>query len=260
MKKLFTSSLLAFGLVASANAADSDKTIAIGATPVPHVEILEIARPLLKAEGFELEIKEFNDYTIPNLATQDGDLDANFFQHLPYLKEFNKTKGTTLVETTGVHLEPMGVYSAKIKDLKELKDGDSVAVPNDPTNESRALDVLANAGLIKLNDNPLKTPLDITENPKNLKFSEIETAQLPRVLDDVSIAVINTNYAMNANLNPLKDALAIESNDSPYVNYVVVKQGNENSPKIKALDKALTSKEVKDFIIEKYQGGILPAF
>ncbi|MCR4942822.1 MAG: MetQ/NlpA family ABC transporter substrate-binding protein [Campylobacter sp.] len=259
MKKLFTSSLLALGIVAFANAADNNKII-VAATPVPHAEILQAAQPLLKAEGFELEIKEFNDYTVPNLATQDGDVDANFFQHLPYLQEFNKNKGTTLVQTVGVHIEPMGVYSSKIKDIKELKDGDSVAVPNDPTNESRALDVLASAGLIKLNDNPLKTPLDITENPKNLKFSEIETAQLPRTLDDVNIAVINTNYALNAKLNPLKDALVLESKDSPYVNYLVVKTGNENSPKTKALNKVLNSKEIKEFIEKKYQGAILPAF
>ena len=154
----------------------------------------------------------------------------------------------------------MGVYSKKIKNIKELKDGSTVAIPNDPTNESRALDVLASAGLIKLNDNPLKTPLDITENPKKLKFEEIETAQVPRTLDDVAIAVINTNYALNANLNPTKDALVLESKDSPYTNYVVVKVGKENSPKIKALDKAVTSPEVKKFIEEKYKGAIIPTF
>ena len=165
-----------------------------------------------------------------------------------------------MVKTVGVHLEPMAVYSQKIKNINELKNGDSVAIPNDPTNESRALDVLAGAGLIKLNDNPLKTPLDITENPKNLKFSEIETAQLPRTLSDVTIAVINTNYALNANLNPTKDALVIEGKDSPYVNYVVVKAGNENSPKTKALDKAINDESVKKFIEDKYKGAILPAF
>ena len=256
----FSKILLGALLAVSLNAADKAKTIVVGATPVPHAEILETIKPLLAKEGYALEIKEFNDYSIPNLATEDGDLDANFFQHLPYLNEFNKNKGTHLVKTVGVHLEPMAVYSQKIKNINELKNGDSVAIPNDPTNESRALDVLAGAGLIKLNDNPLKTPLEITENPKNLKFSEIETAQLPLTLSDVTIAVINTNYALNANLNPTKDALVIEGKDSPYVNYVVVKAGNENSPKTKALDKAINDESVKKFIEDKYKGAILPAF
>ena len=257
MKNLLKYSLVALSLTVAANAAEK---IVVGATPVPHAEILEVAKPILAKDGFTLEIKEFNDYSTPNLATEDGDLDANYFQHLPYLEEFNKNKGTHLVKTAGVHLEPMGVYSKKIKDIKELKDGSTVAIPNDPTNESRALDVLASAGLIKLNDNPLKTPLDITENPKKLKFEEIESAQVPRTLDDVTIAVINTNYALNANLNPTKDALVLESKDSPYTNYIVVKAGNENSPKIKALDKAVTSPEVKKFIEEKYKGAIIPSF
>ena len=260
MNKILLSSLVALSLSLSANAADKAKTIIVGATPVPHAEILEVVKPILAKNGYTLEIKEFNDYTVPNLATEDGDLDANYFQPLPYLEEFNKNKGTHLVKTVGVHLEPMGVYSKKIKDIKELKEGSSVSIPNDPTNESRALDVLASAGLIKLNNNPLKTPLDIVENPKKLKFEEIETAQVPRTLDDVTIAVINTNYAMNANLNPTKDALVLESKDSPYTNYVVVKAGNENSPKTKALDKAITSPEVKKFIEEKYKGAILPTF
>lgn len=256
----FSKILLGALLAVTLSSADKAKTIIVGATPVPHAEILEATKPLLEKDGFKLEIKEFNDYTIPNLATEDGDLDANFFQHLPYLNEFNKNKGTHLVKTVGVHLEPMGVYSAKIKDLNELKNGDTVAIPNDPTNESRALDVLASAGLIKLNDNPLKTPLDIVENPKNLKFSEIEAAQIPRTLGDVTIAVINTNYALNAKLNPSKDALALESKESPYTNYVVVKAGNENSPKIQALNKAINSDEIRNFIKSKYEGAILPSF
>lgn len=257
MKNLLTSSLVALSLFVSANAAEK---LVVGATPVPHTEILEFIKPLVAKDGFELVVKEFNDYTIPNLATQDGDLDANFFQHIPYLNEFNKNKGTTLVKTTGVHLEPMGVYSKKIKNITDLKNGDTVAIPNDPTNESRALDVLASAGLIKLNDNVLKTPLDITENPKNLKFSEIETAQVPRALEDVTIAVINTNYALSANLNPTRDALVLESKESPYVNYVVVKAGNENTKKTQTLNKAINDESVKKFIQDKYQGAILPAF
>ncbi|WP_170000138.1 MetQ/NlpA family ABC transporter substrate-binding protein [Campylobacter sp. RM9328] len=257
MTKILATSLVALSLLVSANAAEK---IVVGATPVPHAEILEVIKPILAKDGYELEIKEFNDYSIPNIATDDGDLDANFFQHLPYLEEFNKNKGTKLTRTVGVHLEPMGVYSKKIKNINEIKNGDIVAIPNDPTNESRALDVLATAGLIKLNDNPLKTPLDITQNPKNLKFKEMESAQTPRTLDDVTIAVINTNYALNASLNPTKDALALESKESPYVNYVVVKVGNEQSKKIQALNKAITTPEVKAFIEKKYEGAILPAF
>lgn len=257
MKKLLTSSLVALSLAVFANA----ENIKVGATPIPHAEILEVIKPILAKDGYTLEITEFNDYVVPNLATQDEDLDANFFQHLPYLNEFNKNKGTTLVHTAGVHLEPMGVYSNKIKNINELKKGDTIAVPNDPTNESRALDVLASAGIIKLNSTALKTILDITENPKNLKFIEVESAQAPRVLNDVTAAVINTNYALNANLNPSKDALILESGkDNPYTNYVVVKKGNEDSKKIKALNKAINSSEVKEFINSKYNGSILPAF
>jgi D-methionine transport system substrate-binding protein len=237
-----------------------NKTIRIGATPVPHVEILEQVKPILAKAGYTLEIKEFTDYVTPNIAVNEGDLDANFFQHVPYLEEFNKNKGTDLVKTVNVHLEPMGVYSSKIKNLNELKDGDSIAVPNDPTNENRALDVLENAGLLKFAKKDLKTKIDITENPKNFVIEEIDAPQLPRVLGDVAIAVINTNYALTANLNPTKDALAIESINSPYANIVVVKRGNENSEAIKALNKAINSEEIRKFIEEKYKGAIIAAF
>lgn len=253
------SNILVGALLISVNLIAAEK-IVVGATPVPHAEILELIKPELAKDGYELEVKVFNDYVIPNNATQDGQLDANFFQHTPYLEEFNKQKGTTLVKTVGVHLEPMGIYSKKIKNLNELKNGDKVGIPNDPTNEARALAVLQSAGLIKLNNKPLAKPEDITENTKNLQFVEIEAAQVPRTLRDTSISVINTNFALNAGLNPNKDALAIESKDSPYVNIVVVKKGNENSPKIKALDKAITSQTVKDFINKKYNGAIVPAF
>ena len=257
MKKLLAISLVATSLISSALAT----TLKVGATPIPHAEILEFIAPELKKSGIELDIKVFNDYVIPNIAVEDGDLDANFFQHIPYLNEFNKNKGTHLVKTVGVHLEPMGVYSKKIKSLNELKNGAIVSIPNDPTNESRALDVLASAKLIELDTNAqLRTPLDITKNPKNLKFKEIEAATLPRTLDDVDIAVINTNFAMNANLNPTKDAIVIESKDSPYVNILVVKDGNQNRDEIKALNKALQSQAVKDFITNKYKGSIVPAF
>lgn len=257
MKKLLAISLVATSLISSVFA----QTLKVGATPIPHAEILEFIAPELKKSGIELDIKVFNDYVIPNIAVEDGDLDANFFQHIPYLNEFNKNKGTHLVKTVGVHLEPMGVYSKKIKYLNELKNGAIVSIPNDPTNESRALDVLASAKLIELDTNAqLRTPLDITKNPKNLKFKEIEAATLPRTLDDVDIAVINTNFAMNANLNPTKDAIVIETKDSPYVNILVVKDGNQNRDEIKALNKALQSQAVKDFIADKYKGSIVTAF
>ncbi|CAM2918417.1 MetQ/NlpA family ABC transporter substrate-binding protein [Campylobacter hyointestinalis] len=257
MKKTVAMALLATSFISAAFA----EVIKVGATPIPHAEILEFIKPELKKEGYELEIKVFNDYVVPNLAVEDGDLDANYFQHIPYLNEFNANKGTHLVKTAGVHLEPMGIYSKKIKSLKDLKDGATISIPNDPTNESRALDVLVNAKLIEVdNSAKLRTPLDITKNSKNLKFKELEAATLPRTLDDVDIAVINTNFAMNANLNPTKDALALESKDSPYVNIVVVKEGNQNSKKIKALDAALNTKAVKDFIADKYKGAIIPAF
>ncbi|ABK81832.1 MetQ/NlpA family ABC transporter substrate-binding protein [Campylobacter fetus] len=257
MKKLTIAALLASSLISAA----FGEVIKVGATPVPHAEILEFIKPELKKAGYDLEIKVFNDYVIPNLAVEDGDLDANFFQHIPYLNEFNANKGTHLVKTVGVHLEPMGVYSKKLKSLKDLKDGAIVSIPNDPTNESRALDVLVNAKLIEVDlSAKLRTPLDITKNPKNLKFKEIEAATLPRTLDDVDIAVINTNFAMNANLNSTKDALLIESKESPYVNIVVVKDGNQNSKKIKALDNAINTDSAKKFISDNYKGAVVPAF
>lgn len=257
MKRLFF--LVAAALLVSVSAQAAEK-IVVGATPVPHSEILEQIKPALAAKGYELEIREFTDYVMPNLALDDGDLDANFFQHLPYLVEFNKNKSTALVATVKVHLEPMAIYSRKLTSLAELADGAEVAVPNDPTNESRALDVLAAAGLLTLADVEIKTKLDIVANPKKLKIREIDAPQLPRVLDDVAIAVINTNYALPAGLNPVKDALAMEAKDSPYANIIVVKRGKENAPKTKALDEAITSEAVRQFIREHYQGAIVEAF
>jgi D-methionine transport system substrate-binding protein len=235
-------------------------TIKIGATPVPHVEILEVIKPLLKAKGYDLEIVEFTDYVTPNIAVDEGDLDANFFQHMPYLTQFNKNKNTNLVKTVNVHLEPMGLYSKKIKTLDELKDGDTIAVPNDPTNESRALDILVKQGLLTFKDVEFKTVVDIVNNPKNLKIKELDAPQLPRVLDEVAAAIINTNYALSADLNPLKDAIVLESKDSPYANIIVVKKGNENKDYIKALNEAVNSPEVKQFIKEKYKGSIIESF
>ena len=239
------------------------KTLKVGATAVPHAEILEVVKPLLEKEGINLEIVEFNDYVQPNLALNDKELDANFFQHEPYLKNFmEEHKEVKLKSALGVHIEPMGVYSKKVKDLKDLKDGAAIAIPNDPTNGGRALLLLQKAGLLKLKDgvNEKATVQDVTENPHNFKFQEVEAAQVPRTLDDVDAAVINTNYAMQVNLVPTKDALIMEDNTSPYVNILAVRDGDEQSPEIQALVKALQSKEVKDFINEKYKGAVVPAF
>lgn len=240
----------------------ANEVIIIAATPVPHAQILNAAKPLLKAKGYDLEIKEFNDYVLPNMALDAGEVDANFFQHLPFLKEFNKNKGTTLIQVAAIHIEPMALYSKKhsIKSIKDIKEGQTIAIPNDPTNESRALEILARKGLITLDDEKLKTILDVMDNPKNVQFLELKAAQLPRVLSEVDYALINANYALSAGLNPLKDSILIEKKDSPYANILVVKEGKENEAKIKALKEALQSEEIKAFIKEKYKGAIIPAF
>ncbi|XOB61787.1 MetQ/NlpA family ABC transporter substrate-binding protein [Campylobacterota bacterium DY0563] len=234
--------------------------IKVGATPIPHGEILEFIRPLLKKKGYDLEIKSVTDYVTANIAVDEGELDANFFQHAPYLYEFNKNRKTHLVKTVSVHLEPMGLYSKKINNLKNLEDESIIAIPNDATNKSRALDLLESIGLLTLRKVSTKTVLDIEKNPKNLFIKELDAAQLPRILDDIDAAVINTNYALSSGLNPLKDAIAIESKDSKYANIIAVKRGNEKKDYIKALDEVLNSKEVKEFIQNKYKGSIVEAF
>lgn len=241
---------------------NSQVTLKVGATPVPHAEILNDIKPLLAKQGINLEVVEFTDYVQPNLALNDKEIDANFYQHTPYLDNFNKEKGTKLVSAGGVHIEPMGIYSKKVKDLAQTPDGAKVAIPNDPTNGGRALLLLQKAGLITLKDpkNLNSTVQDIAENPKHLQFMELEAAQLPRTLDDATLSVINTNFAIEAGLNPEKDALAIEDKDSPYVNIVVVRDGDQNRPEIQKLMEALHSPEVKKFIEDKYKGAILPAF
>jgi D-methionine transport system substrate-binding protein len=238
----------------------SKKVIKVGATPVPHEEILEKVKPILEKEGYELKIVEFTDYVTPNTALQEGELDANFFQHVPYLEQSNKEKHLDLDYTVKVHLEPMGVYSQSIKKLDDLKSGATVAIPNDPTNGARALRVLENAGLIKLKSGELISKLDITDNPKKLNIKELDAPQLPRVLGEVDAAVINTNYALEAKLNPTKDALAIESKDSPYANVLAVRKADKDKDYIQALSKALNSPEIKKFIEDKYHGSIIPAF
>lgn len=274
MKKLTllaTTALLSLAILASgcgssapAGGKESSKnvTVTVGATPVPHGEILKEIQPLLAKEGVDLKIVEFTDYVKPNLALSDKELDANFFQHKPYLDKFVAERGLKLEEACKVHLEPMGVYSHKIQDLKDLKDGSKVAIPNDPTNGGRALLILQKAGLITLKDanNITSTVADIATNPKNLKFVELEAAQIPRSVDDVDIAVINTNFALEGGFNPLKNALFLEAKDSPYANILVVRAGDQNRPEIQKLIKALQSPEVKKFIEDKYQGAILPSF
>lgn len=247
----------------SGAASSGAKTIKVGATAVPHAEILEAAKPLLEKEGITLEIVEFNDYVQPNLALNDKELDANFFQHEPYLKNFmEEHKEVKLKNAAGIHIEPMGVYSNKIKKLDELKDGATIAIPNDPTNGGRSLLLLEKAGIIKLKDGvgEKATVNDIAENAKHIKFQEVEAAQVPRTLDDVDAAVINSNFAMQVNLDPTKDAMFIEDSTSPYVNIIAVRDGDENRPEIQALIKVLHSDEIKQFITEKYKGAVVPAF
>jgi len=258
----FKKTLIALAAAATLSAAVSAEELSIAATPVPHAEILEFVKPMLAEQGVELEVKVFTDYIQPNVQVDQKRMDANFFQHQPYLDEFNAGRGTNLVTVTGVHVEPFGAYSSKIKSLDDLKEGGVVAIPNDPTNGGRALLLLQKAGLITLKEGSkiTATPRDIADNPKNLEFKELEAATLPRILNQVDVALINTNYALEAGLNPTKDALIIEGSDSPYVNILVARPDNKDSDAMKKLAAALTSEDVKDFINEKYQGAVVPAF
>jgi D-methionine transport system substrate-binding protein len=260
MKKVLLFTALAAALTASF--AQANEKLVVAATPIPHAEILELVKPTLAKEGVDLEIKVFTDYVQPNVQVAEKRLDANYFQTLPYLENFNKGKGTNLVTVVGVHVEPFGGSSKKIKNISELKDGATVAIPNEGSNSGRALLLLQKAGVITLKDptNALATPKDIASNPKNLKFKELESALLPRVLDQVDLDLINTNYALEAGLNPAKDALIIEDAKSPYVNFLVARPDNKDSDAIQKLAKALTSPEVKAFIEKKYNGAVVPAF
>lgn len=233
------------------------QTIKVGATPEPHAELLNLIVDDLAQEGITLKVIEFTDYVTPNDAVESGDIDANYFQHIPYLDSFNVEKGYHLVNAGGIHVEPFALYSNKVKSYKDLKKKATVAIPNDPTNEGRALLLLQEAGLITLKEGAglTATPLDIAKNPLKLKFREIEAASLPRTLNDVDAAVINGNYAMPAGLSAAKDGLFVEGSSSPYVNIIAVKAGNENKPEIKALVKALQSDKVKDYITKKYPNG-----
>ena len=259
MKKLLAVASAALLVLSLAGCGKKASTIQkgvlrVGATPEPHAEILNLVKDDLKAEGIDLTVIEFTDYVTPNDAVDSGDIDANYFQHLTYMDSFNKEKGYKLVNAGGIHVEPIVLYSHKVSKLDELKDGSEIAIPNDPTNEGRALLLLQSAGLITLKAEAgiTATPIDITSNAKNLKFVEIEAASLPRVIDDVDAAVINGNYAIPAGLSAEKEGLFVEGADSPYVNIVAVNAGNEDAPEVKALIKALQSDKVKNWIKERY--------
>ncbi|MEV0482326.1 MetQ/NlpA family ABC transporter substrate-binding protein [Streptomyces sp. NPDC050508] len=273
--KLTTAVLAAGALTFALSACGSDKgsssassdysgPLVVAASPTPHAEILDYVKDhLAKKAGLDLEVKEFTDYVTPNTATEDGSVGANYFQNQPYLDDFNKKNGTHIVPVVTVHLEPLGLYSHKVKSADALKSGATIAVPNDSVNEARALKLLAANGLITLKSGVGNeaTPADITKNPKNLKFKELEAAQTPRSLDDVDAAVINGNYAISTGLKPAKDAIVLESaTNNPYGNFLAVKKGNEKDPRVKKLAKLLTSPEVKKFIEDKYAGSVIPSF
>lgn len=273
MKKLISLLLvvlLAFAVVGcskegsqdEASNEDAAEVITIGVSPEPHGKIVELIKDDLEKEGIQIEIVEFTDYVTPNRALADGDLDANFFQHEPYLKDFIEENNLDLISIGAVHLEPMGLYSTKYKSIDEIEDGAEIAIPNDATNGGRALLLLEKAGLIKLDDDAgiLATEKDIVDNPKNLKFTPLEAAQLPRVLNDLDGAVINGNFALEAGLIPTKDAILLEDKDSPYANIVAVRSEEKDEEKFKKLMKALQSDEVKQFIEDNYEGGVIPAF
>ena len=240
-----------------------DKKITVAASATPHAEILEEAKTLLKDKGYELEVKVFDDYVQPNNVVESGEFDANYFQHVPYLEQFNEEKGTHLVVAGKIHYEPFGIYPGTKKDLKDIAKGDKIAVPNDTTNEARALLLLQDNGIIKLKDGAgiKATVNDIEENPNNIEIVELEAAQVPRVVNEVAYVVLNGNYALEANYTEKKDALAYEKSDSEaaktYVNVIAVKEGNENSEKIKALVDVLKSDSIKKFINEKYDGAVI---
>ncbi len=270
MKKILAlaiAAILALAALAGCSGSGNDPhTIVVGASVTPHAEILEIVREELKEKGYELEIVEFTDYVMPNTALEDGELDANFFQHKPYMDDFNANNGTHLVSAAAIHYEPFGIYPGKTASLDALQDGAKVAIPNDGTNEARALLLLEAEGLITLKEGAgmTATKIDIAENPKNLEILEIEAAQLTRSLQDVDLAVINGNYAIQGGLSVGKDAIAAEDKDSlaaeTYANIIAVKEGNENSEKTKALVEVLQSEEVRAFIEATYDGAVIAKF
>lgn len=239
-----------------------NKKVVIGVSPVPHKEIAEVAKKILEKDGIELEIKEFDDYVIPNTALEEKSLDLNFFQHIPYLENFNKDRGTHIAFLGGVHIEPMGIYSKTLKSLDQLKNGDTVVFPNDASNGARSLRILEDNGLIKLKDGIglNATEKDIVENKKNLKFLPVEAATIPRAYEDAAIAIINSNYALTAGLSPKNDSLAIEkTNKNPFANGIAVREADKDNETYKKVLKAFQSDEVKKYIEDKFKGEIIPA-
>lgn len=268
MKKAIAT-LLTLALAASATAglavsAEEDKTITVAASPTPHKEILDAAAPLLEEKGWTLEVKEFDDYILPNEVVESGEMDANYFQHIPYLDSFNEEKGTHLVNAGGIHYEPFGIYPGTKSDLTTLEEGDEIAVPNDTTNEARALLLLQDNGIITLEEGVglTATKNDIVDNPYGVEILELEAAQVPRVVEEVAFAVMNGNYALNAGFSVADDSIAYEAADSEaaktYVNVIAVKEGNEDSEGIKALVEVLKSEEMQSFINDTYDGAVIP--
>lgn len=259
-----TGVILASSLTGCGKSKKDDKTIKIAASATPHAEILEKAKPLLEKKGYKLEIKVFDDYVQPNQVVESGKFDANYFQHIPYLESFNKEKGTHLVNAGGIHYEPFGIYPGKKKSLDDIAKGDSIAVPNDTTNEARALQLLQDNGIIKLKDGVglEATVNDIVDNPYDVKIVELEAAQVARVVDETAFVVLNGNYALQAGFSVGKDSIASEKADSEaaqtYVNIIAVKEGNENKDSIKALVEVLKSDEIKEYINETYDGAVVP--
>ena len=268
MKKLIAAALtgaLVLGTVGTTVAfAEEDKTITVAASATPHAEILEQAKPLLEEQGYELEVTIFDDYVQPNEVVESGDFDANYFQHIPYLESFNEEKGTHLVNAGGIHYEPFGIYPGTKTSLDDIEEGDSIAVPNDTTNEARALLLLQDNGIITLKEDAglSATVNDIAENPYNVEIVELEAAQVARVAAETAYVVLNGNYALEAGFSVAKDALAYEKSDSEaaktYVNVIAVKEGNEENEKIKALVGVLTSDDIKNYINETYDGAVIP--
>lgn len=256
MKKVLSLAILAFASTSFAG------TLKIGASPVPHAEILQFVKPILDKQGVNLEIREFSDYVQPNLAIADGSIDLNYFQHQPYLDSFQKDRPLGIVAGAKIHVEPIGLYSKRVKKLTDIKNGATIALPNDPSNSGRSLKLLESAGIITLKAGAgvSATVRDVLKNPKRLRFVELEAAQLPRSLADVDASFINTNYALTAGLNPLKDSILLESKESPYANFLAGKPQILKNPDYLKLVKALQSPEVKKFILERYKGAVIPAF
>lgn len=263
MKKIIVSALIALTCVSFAFASgatessDGSTLLRVGASPEPHGTLLSLVVDDLAAQGIDLQIVEFTDYVMPNEALEAGEIEANYFQHLPYLESFNAERGFDLVSAGGIHIEPMALYSTRYDSLDAIPDGATIAIPNDPTNEGRALLLLQSAGLITLSDDAgiEAVPSDIVDNPHSFKFSEIEAASLPRVLDDADAAVINGNYAIPAGLIATRDGLYVEGGDSPYVNVIAVRNGDQDNEAVQALVSALKSDEVAQYVAENYPNG-----